>query len=263
MFRKFLLMLAATVVASPFVVRAEAPAEDAVQRGNEIASLVEHADDGFKGERSELELVLLNAQGDKVVRKMNATILEGENGEDRSLFEFVFPTDVRGTKLLTWSHPKGNDDQWLYLPAIKRVKRIAATNQSGSFMGSEFSYEDFGSRAVEKYRNRYLGDEVVNGRNTWIIEQVPVNRYSGYSRMKVWIDQEFHLPIRTEYYDRRGDLLKVAHFEQPQQYRNFWRAGQITMENVQTRKKSVMTWTSRQLFLDLDPDDFTVDALAD
>ena len=105
-----------------------------------------------------MTLELINAHGDVTKRKMVMEVLEGTDDGDKSRSVFEWPADVKGTKLLTWTHKKGDDDRWLYLPAVKRVKRISSSNKSGSFMGSEFAYEDFSSQEVEKYTYKLLDE---------------------------------------------------------------------------------------------------------
>jgi len=108
----------------------------------------------------------------------------------KSLTIFDMPADVKGTALLTFSHKTGNDDQWLYLPALKRVKRISSSNKSGPFMGSEFAYEDISSEEVEKYTYRYIRDEDFDGQATFVVERYPVDKKSGYTRQVVWVDRQ-------------------------------------------------------------------------
>lgn len=231
-------------------------AADPAARGLEIARKADQANQGFVGETATLTLDLVNAHGDVTRRKMTMEILEVADDGDRSRSTFEWPPDVKGTRLLTWSHKKTDDDQWLYLPAVKRTKRIAASNKSGSFMGSEFTYEDLGSSEVEKFTYRYLDEPKVNGRDTWRIERVPVEKQSGYKREVVWMDKEYLSPLRVEYFDRKDELLKVALFEGHKRYGKLWRFQIIRMDNMQTRKKSVLTWDSRQLGVKLPPDRF-------
>ncbi|MEO1336758.1 MAG: outer membrane lipoprotein-sorting protein, partial [Myxococcota bacterium] len=141
-----------------------ATAQDAGEQGLAIAKKLDVANSGFTSDVSNVEMTLINAHGDRVERKMLVQTLEGTNDGDKSIVAFSFPADVNGTKLLTWTHKIDNDDQWLYMPAIKRIKRISSRRQSGSFMGSEFSYEDMSSQEVEKYTYQFLGDETLNGR---------------------------------------------------------------------------------------------------
>ena len=124
----------------------------------EVANKNDKVMSGFKDSKSDMIMTLINANGQKRTRKMSMIILEKDGG-DKSLMTFVSPKDVKGTKFLSYSHINKDDDQWLYLPALKRVKRIASKNKSGSFMGSEFSYEDLSSFDADKYS--YTGDAKV------------------------------------------------------------------------------------------------------
>ncbi|MFN3201671.1 MAG: outer membrane lipoprotein-sorting protein [Bradymonadia bacterium] len=231
------------------------------ERGLEIAKQADAANEGFKSEASTLAMKLINAHGDVTERKMESKILEGDGDGDRSFIVFEAPADVKNTKMLTWSHKKGTDDQWLYLPAIKRIKRISSRNKSGSFMGSEFAYEDLSSPEVEKFTYKYLADVTEKGRDCWQMERYPIDKNSGYSKQVVWLDKQYQTPVRIDFYDRKGELLKVGTYSGYKQYGKFWRWGAIEMDNKQTRKKSIITWNDRKLGVDLDTDDFERDAL--
>jgi hypothetical protein len=208
-----------------------------------------------------MEMILINAHGDRTTRKLVNDVAETEKDGDRSLSTFLWPADVKGTRMLTWSHKDGDDDQWLYLPALKRVKRISSRNKSGAFMGSEFSYEDLGSQEVEEYTYRFLEETEVDGRPVWKIERDPVSRRSGYSKEIAFFDQEYMNPLKVEYYDRKGDLLKVAMFHDYQKIETWWRVGRIEMENVQTLKKSILTWNVRKLGKEFSDYHFSSDSL--
>jgi outer membrane lipoprotein-sorting protein len=231
------------------------------QRGLELAKKVDVAQDGYKGESSTMEMVLVNAHGEKTTRKMKSEQIEVAGDGDRSRIEFEWPADVKGTRMLTWTHKTGNDDQWLFLPAINRVKRISSGNKSGSFMGSEFAYEDLGSQEVEKYKHKYLADETLNGRKTWKLERVPVDSESGYSKLVSWVDQEYMNPLKIEYYDRKGELLKTATFSGYSKQGKWWRPGGISMVNHQTKKESHLTWRERKLSIELKDKAFESDEL--
>ncbi|MEO1232916.1 MAG: outer membrane lipoprotein-sorting protein [Myxococcota bacterium] len=237
-------------------------AEDAAARGLEIAQKLDAANEGFESDVSSVEMTLINAHGDQVERKMTIEIIEGEKDGDKSVVAFSFPADVDGTKLLTWTHKSDNDDQWLYMPAIKRIKRISSRSKSGSFMGSEFSYEDMSSQEVEKYTYKFLGEDTLEGRTVWKLERVPVGD-SGYSRQVGFYDKEYMNPLRIEYFDKKDELLKVGTFTGYKKFGEMWRVGTIEMSNEQTRKRSVLVWKTRTLGEDLDPEDFESDALED
>lgn len=216
-------------------------------KGFDIMKKANDFNDGFLGESSQMKMVLINAHGDKVERKMQSKVKETTSDGDKSIITFLWPADVKGTKMLTWTHKKGSDDQWLYLPALKRVKRINSRNKTGSFMGSEFSYEDLGSQEVEKYNYKYLKDEQINGRKVSTVQRISTDKNSGYSREVVYMDQEYQNPLKIEYFDRKNELLKVAIFSDYTKHGKYWRAHKIEMDNKQTKKRSVLTWKDRKL----------------
>jgi outer membrane lipoprotein-sorting protein len=248
-------------LAAAFGLVSLAQAASPEQKGLEIAKKVDAYNDGYKGESSRMEMVLVNAHGDRTTRKMRSAQIEKAGDGDRSRIEFEWPADVKGTRMLTWSHKRGNDDQWLFLPAINRVKRISSNNKSGSFMGSEFAYEDLGSQEVEKYVHKYVGDEAQDGRKTWKIERVPVEKDSGYSKLVTWIDQQYMQPLKIQYFDRKGELLKTATFGGYEKFGKWYRPGSIAMVNHQTKKESHLTWRERKLGVELREKDFDSDNL--
>jgi len=222
--------------------------DPALVKGQQIAKDVEASQNGFSSESSKLEMHLINAYGEVIKREMISKTIEGKGNEgDKSLIEFIFPLDVKGTQLLTWSHKDKSDDQWLYLPAFKRVKRIASSVKSGSFMSSEFSYEDFGGQNIDKYTFKYLKDETIDKTLCWVVERTPKESDSGYSKQVVWFDQKRKIAIKVDYYDRKNELLKTGIFSDHQQIKGFWRSMKIEMNNVQTRKKSLLFWSARKV----------------
>ena len=210
-----------------------------------------------------MEMILINAHGEKTTRKMTSVVTETKSDGDKSKIEFLLPADVKGTRMLTWTHKKENDDQWLFLPALNRVKRITSRNKSGSFMGSEFSYEDLGSQEVEKFTYEFVADEKIANRDTWKMIRIPTDKKSGYSKQHIWIDKGYMAAVKIDYFDRKGKLLKKALFSDYKKYGKFWRAGKIHMDNIQTRKKSELTWSNRKLGTAFDDDQFDSDELAE
>ena len=152
---------------------APAQAETPEEKGLRIAREASARNDGYGDFTAGMKMVLRDRHGRESVRRMRFKVLEVPGDGDKSLFVFDRPRDVRGTALLTHSHINTQDDQWLYLPALKRVKRINAAKRSGSFMGSEFSYEDMSSPEVEEYTYRYLRDEACGELTCSVTEQFP------------------------------------------------------------------------------------------
>jgi hypothetical protein len=226
-------------------------------RGLEISLKAEQFNNGFIGDQGEMEMEIINAYGDSIKRKMIRVSSETKNDGDKSVIKFLWPLDVKDTRLLTWTHKNKNDSQWLYMPSIKRVKRINSRNQSGSFMGSEFYYEDLNSQEIEKYTHKYIKDIKYQDRDCWLIERVPHDKNSGYSKIVSWLDKQYYNPLKIEYYDRKGELLKTADFKGYKQYKKWWRQSEIFMMNHQTKKSSRMVWKNLKLSIKHSSKSFT------
>ncbi|OUW18016.1 MAG: outer membrane lipoprotein-sorting protein [Opitutales bacterium TMED158] len=230
--------IAALVAAMPGLM-AETPEE----KGLKIATESDKRDTGFGDTVVEMEMILTNRHGESSTRKMSLKTLEGVGDGDKTLITFDQPRDVKGTAFLSYTHKEGADDQWLYLPALKRVKRIASNNKSGPFVGSEFAYEDMTSQEVEKYTYKYLGDAELDGMDCFRIERYPVDPKSGYTRQVGWVDKEHYRVIKIDFYDRKDSLLKTLTFNGYQRYLDkFWRSESMKMVNHQTGKSTELLW---------------------
>jgi hypothetical protein len=232
-------------------------------RGLAIAREADRRDTGFEDFSADLLMILKNKHGQESVRKIRVRTLEVESDGDKSLTIFDNPRDVKGTAFLTFSHKQGDDDQWLYLPALKRVKRISARNKSGSFVGSEFAYEDISSREVEKYTYRWIRNEVYAGQACFVIERYPVDKKnSGYKRQVVWIDKSEYREWKTDYYDRKNFRLKTLTFKGYQKYLDgYWRADEMIMVNHQTGKSTRLVWSNYRFRIGLKARDFNKNSL--
>lgn len=232
------------------------------ERGLEIANAVQSQDEGFVDSESAMTMTLINRSGKTSTRRMRSRILEVQGDGDKSMSIFDEPADVKGTASLTHSHATDADEQWLYLPALKRVKRISSKNKSGPFMGSEFAFEDISSQEVDKYTYRYLGDVDYNGRITHQIEAVPAYEHSGYTRLINWVDQERMVAVKVEYFDRKNSPLKTLEASEFTQYLDkFWRPGRMKMQNEQTGKSTILEWSDYAFQTGLTDKDFDSKAL--
>ena len=257
--RVLILTLACFVLPNPHVLAQD---ESPEEKGLRIAREASARNGGFKDFTAEMTMVIRDRHGRESVRQMRFKVLEVPEDGDKSLFVFDRPPDVRGTALLTHAHINAQDDQWLYLPALKRVKRINAAKRSGSFMGSEFSYEDMSSLEVEEYTYKYLRDEPCGALNCTVIEQTPLDKKSGYSRKLVWQDAVELRTWKMELYDRKGSHLKTLTLADYQPFLDrYWRAGGQTMVNHLTGASTVLEWTNFQFQTNLDDSDFTRTAL--
>ena len=214
-------------------------AETAEEKGLAIEKERKSRDSGWSDSEANMSMILINAKGQKNERKMRTKALEILDDGDKGLTIFDQPRDVKGTAFLNFSHALTPDDQWLYLPALKRVKRIASRNKSGPFMGSEFAYEDMSSFEIEKYSYRYLKDELVDGIDCFVVEQIPLDKQSGYTKQLVWIDKQHYRLMKAEFYDRKSSLLKTMTTSQFSLYLDkFWRPSKTTMINAQNGKST-------------------------
>ena len=223
----------------------------------EVAKKSEDVMSGFKDSIAQMQMTLINAAGQKKTRTMKMQVLEGEV-EDKSLMEFLTPADVKGTKFLSYEHVDKDDDQWLYLPALKRVKRIASKNKSGSFMGSEFSYEDLSAFNVKKYiyEEGEAKSMTLDGRVIYKSSSKPLSKYSGYTKLISYIDAKTFLIQKIEYYDRKNELLKVSTFDAYKKYGSLYRIGKITMKNLQNDKSTILVWSNETINNGLKEKDF-------
>ncbi|WP_434361252.1 outer membrane lipoprotein-sorting protein [Parasalinivibrio latis] len=211
-------------------------------KGLEIATERKARDIGWGDSVAEMTMILKSASGNTSNRSMRLKTLEVDGDGDKGLTIFDEPRDVKGTAFLNFSHTTKPDDQWLYLPALKKVKRIASRNKSGPFMGSEFAYEDLSSFEIEKYTFNYLREEPFEGQQTFVLEQIPTDKNSGYTRQVAWIDQTHYRPLKVEFYDRKGSLLKTLELKDYNQYLDrYWRSHRMEMQNHQTGKSTVLT----------------------
>ncbi len=234
-------------------------AQNATERGLKIAKAAEKSDLGFGSSVVDLKMTLKNKNGQTSQRALTTRTLELTEDGDKSLIIFRTPKDVKGTATLTYTHKAGSDDQWLYLPAIKRVKRISSNNKSGPFVGSEFAYEDLSSQEVEKYSYKFLEEKG----NLLLVEQDPVDPKSGYTKRIVTYNKSKGYRIeKTDFYDRKNALLKTLTYTNYTVYKQkFWRAGQLKMINHQSNKETTLTFSNYNFDVNLTEKDFTQVAL--
>lgn len=218
-------------------------AETAEEKGLAIAVEADKRDQGWGDQETTMKMILRNSQGQETTREIRGKTLEVKGDGDKSLSIFDTPRDVKGTAFLSFTHALKADEQWLYLPALKRVKRISSSNKSGPFMGSEFAYEDISSQEVEKYKYKYIKDDKINGRDTFIIERFPQYKKSGYTRLVTWVDKEMYQPLKVEFYDRKKSLLKTLTQHEYKKYLGkYWRPSRLEMVNHQTGKSTTLLW---------------------
>ena len=227
------------------------------QSGEEVAKRAYENISGYQSSISKTTMVLKNTEGDENIRKLEMKKLEEENG-DRSLLVFLYPNDLKDTKLLSYEVIGGDDKQWLYLPALKRVKRISSRNKSGSFMASEFSYEDISSQNYKNYSYPKDAKRVTkDGVKYFEVLRLPKDKHSGYSKQIIYIDTKENLARFGEYFDKQGRLLKKIAFENYVLLDGVYRVHKIVIKNIQNQKESTLTWDSDTIKARLSKKDFS------
>ncbi len=232
------------------------------EEGLAIAQEADRRDSGFGDYTNDVKMILKNKQGQESTRVIRSRTLEVADDGDKILTIFDEPRDVRGTALLSFTHKEGPDDQWLYLPALKRVKRISSDNKSGPFMGSEFAYEDITSQEVDKFTYKYLRDETLDDMKVFVLERYPKDKKSGYTRQVMWLDKEHYKERKIEYYDRKNALLKTLVLTDYNLHNDkFWRAYNMYMENHLTGKSTRLLQSNYQFNTGLTDRDFDKNSL--
>jgi len=237
-------------------------AETLEEKGLAIAIEADKRNTGWADSTADLKMILRNAQGQESEREIHHKELEVEGDGDKSLNVFNKPKDIKGTVFLSFTHATSSDDQWLYMPALKRIKRISSSNKSGPFMGSEFAYEDISSQEVEKYTYKWLKDERLDGRDVFVIERYPEYKHSGYKRTITWIDKDIYMSRKIEFYDRKNTLLKTLTYHGYRQYlEKYWRNDRQDMVNHQNKKKTTLLLSNYQFKTGLSDRDFDMNSL--
>lgn len=260
--KKYLLLSLLSLGLCLLPVAVVAEQEAAMAEGLRIATERKVRDTGWGDTEAVMTMVLRDARGRESRREMRTLTLEVLEDGDKALTIFDEPRDVRGSAFLTHTHTMQPDDQWLFLPAVNRVRRIVSRNKSGPFMGSEYAYEDLSSFELEKFSFTYLHDDEVNGELCYVVEQIPQDEFSGYSRMVVWIDKSHYRVQKIDYYDRRDSLLKTLSLHDYEQYKDkFWRSHRMEMVNAQNQKSTTLLLTDIQFDRGFTDADFDNNAL--
>jgi len=238
-------------------------ASSASERGQLLAQAADRHDSGYVDLQVDLEMILRAADGRSTQRQLSIRQLEVPSDGDKLLVVFSTPKSVKGTALLSYAHKQGQDDQWLYLPALKRVKKITSRNRSGPFLSSEFAFEDLTPQEVDKYDYELLRTEACPAGTCYLLQRIAKDAHSGYSRQEQWLDDKLLLTQKIDYYDRRGELLKTLEVSEYELFdAQHWRAQRLVMSNHQSGKSTELRWDNYRFATGLDADrDFSANAL--
>jgi hypothetical protein len=237
-------------------------------KAREIMVRVDERDDG-DNQTSNMQMVLIDKRGKQRVRNLRS--YRKDKGEDKySMMFFLSPADVEDTGFLTYDYDafERDDDQWLYLPALKKTKRIASSDKSGSFMGSDFSYADMTDRPLEKYEYELLQEGDVNGHPVWVIQSTPIDEEerdeTGYTKSIQFVRKDIDVVIRAKTWVKKGKRNKYMEVQELEQIDGIWVPTVMTMttkKGQQTLHKTILRTSDVKFNQNLDFDSFTVRGL--
>ncbi|WP_411744309.1 outer membrane lipoprotein-sorting protein [Reinekea sp.] len=219
--------------------------------------------------KSNMTMVLVDSKGKQRVRSMQS--IKADLGDyDASLMFFLEPSDVKGTGFLMMDYDAASkdDDQWMFLPSLNKAKRIASSDKTGSFMGSDFSYADMSKRNLEEWTYTLIKEDEVNGIKVWIVESVPISNAviekSGYVRTIAYVRQDNFQPIRGINYLEKNGEIKLLNVAESKEFDGYWintEVQMISQKNGTTTHRTLMKTSNIEVNVDVNQNDFTLNRL--
>ncbi len=187
-----------------------------------------------RDQQAELQMSLINSRGEERTRQI-MQYLKTYSDMDKKIMFFKSPADVRNTTFMNWSYDdeSRDDDQWIYLPALQKIKRISSDSKSDYFMGSDFTYDDLGERHPSEDTHRIITEETINGEECFVVESIPVDEDYMYSRTVTWVIKDKWISLKKEFYDEDEELLKILTVKEYQNISGYWIILNTEMHNVQ------------------------------
>ncbi len=214
--------------------------------GKQISEKVYNRPSG-DDQTSDLTMTLINKSGDQRVRKIKQ-FTKDLGDVEKSIMFFQSPADVKNTSFMSWTYDSDqNDDQWIYLPALKKTKRISSDSKSDYFMGSDFTYDDLGDRKLEDDTHKLLREETMDGKECYVIESLSKDDDYMYSRTVVWVNKSNFIGVKKEFYDEDEDLLKVLAIKEVKEISGIWVITNSEMKNVQKTHRTTMVLSDIQI----------------
>lgn len=230
--------------------------------GRDIMQKVKNRADG-NTRYATIEMTLIQKSGHKRVRKLESWAMDVGKDTKKIMF-FTYPGDVKGTGFLTWDYDNSakTDDKWLYLPAMKKTRRISGkSSKTDYFMGSDFTYNDMSTRSVDEEQHKLLREETLGGHKCWVVQSVPNDKDEIYARRVTWIRQDCLMAVKGEYYDKLNKLHRRLTISNIEKVQGFWTMHLMQMENVQTGHKTVIRMGNQRFNVKVSPNLFTVSKL--
>ncbi len=244
-----LLVVVALVIVAGFSANAQLTGKQIVEKAYNIPT----GDD----QTSILTMTLTNKQGKQRIRKIKQ--FSKDMGDiEKSIMFFQSPADVKNTSFMNWSYDSDkSDDQWIYLPALKKTKRISSDSKNDYFMGSDFTYDDLGDRKLEADNHKLLKEETINGHACYVVESVSKDEEYMYSKTKTWIRKDNFVGMKKEFYDEDNELLKILSIKKVDKIAGFWVITHSEMKNVQKNHTTSMNLSDVQVNTGMSASKFT------
>jgi hypothetical protein len=191
----------------------------------------------------QMNMILINKKG--IERKRNLfTIRKDFDGNDKLLLKFTYPNDIKGTSFLVWEHKGRDNERFLYLPALGRVRRIATQEKDENFAGTDFSYEDISGRKLEDYTYKIIEEEIIyKNEKCYLIASFPKEKDAKYPKIVSWVKKDNFFVIKSEYYNKRGEIEKTFYVHKLEKIDGIWTSIELLMENHMMNHKTFITIT--------------------
>src|SRR3989339_75588 len=235
MYRYLIVLL---VMLLPFEVFA-INAEDVMKKSQEVF-LYQGKD--FK---ARVMMKLISKGGQERIREL--TMLRknyGESGGNQKYFMYFFqPADVKDMTFMVYKYPAKDDDRWLFVPAINMVRRIAAQDKSSSFVGSDFTYEDISGRDIQDDTHAIVKEEKLSEKDCYVVKSTPKKGDVDYAHKLSWVDKGNFLPLKEEYYDKKGELSRVFTADEIKIIKGFPTITKRMMKNLLSGHRTEVTYS--------------------
>ncbi|MDD9300953.1 MAG: outer membrane lipoprotein-sorting protein [Desulfobacter sp.] len=216
--------------------------EQIIEKGNDASKV--------KGLQAVATLIIVDQKGRKRIKNYAQVSKMTKDGDtEKVLFKFLSPADVKGIGILTYDYHKADDDTWIYLPSLRKTRRIVSSQKSKSFMGSEFSYADTSRPIIDDFKYTNLGKAVVKGQTCWVIQAIPktddVADENGFTKKISWISKADFIERKADYYDYQGEIFKQLAVNQVKEIdavNHKYKIMDMVMTNVKNNRKSIFKY---------------------
>ena len=228
-----------------------------------VARALQNRETG-KDSRGAMRMRLFDRQGRVRERSLSIAALRGGPGEgDKTLVRFTAPNDIRGTSFLVWEHPEGDDERFLYLPALGRVRRVAGQEKQESFVGSDLSYEDIGGRDVADYTYAFASENATwtapdgSKHAAWALESRAKDANAEFPRSVSMVLKDRLVSVHADIFNRRNERAKVFDVTRLERVDGIWTALDLVVANERDKTKTELTTSSLRYNVGLTDDDFS------